>query len=121
MTYEQKFQEILEFQGMYKNGFSALYLAEEQIDILIEYVWELREQVQELAETNKKNYWVASDFKFENLNLEQQNKRYREVLEFYARKSNFIHTIKGHNILLERSRVDKDGGHKARQALEGEQ
>lgn len=43
---------------------------------------ELVEQVQELEEANKKNYWIASDFKFENLNLEQQNKRYREAIDY---------------------------------------
>ena len=40
------------------------------------------EQVQELEETNKKNYWIAADFKFENLKLEQQNKRYREAIDY---------------------------------------
>lgn len=77
MTYEQKFQEILEFQGMYKNGFSALYLAEEQIDILIEYVWELREQVQELEESCNIGNCLS---KFTN-KTETDNKRYQEALE----------------------------------------
>src|SRR5690625_3922737 len=48
---------------------------------LVGYAKEQAERVQELEETNKKNYWIAADFKFENLQLEQQNKRYREALE----------------------------------------
>jgi|SRR5699024_7268917 len=48
----------------------------------VEWLIEQAERVQELEETNKKNYWIASDFKFENLKLEQQNKELREALEF---------------------------------------
>lgn len=47
---------------------------------LVGYAKEQAERVQELEETNKKNYWIAADFKFENLQLEQQNKRYREAI-----------------------------------------
>lgn len=50
MTYENEFEKILEFQGMYKNNYSALYLTEGQIDILIEYVHELRRQTNKLQE-----------------------------------------------------------------------
>lgn len=46
-----------------------------------EYLYEQAERVQELEEANEKNYWIASDFKFKNLALEQQNKRYRDILE----------------------------------------
>lgn len=45
--------------------------------------WFLKEQaerMQELEKANKKNYWIASDFKYENLVLEQQNKRYHKAL-----------------------------------------
>ena len=48
---------------------------------LLNYIKRRDKRVQELEETNKKNYWIAADFKFENLKLEQQNKRYREALD----------------------------------------
>lgn len=50
---------------------------EREIDWLIEQA----ERAQELEKTNKKNYWIASDFKYENLKLEQENKRLHEALE----------------------------------------
>ena len=56
-------------------------------DLRIEW---LIERVQELEETNKKNYWIASDFKYENLVLEQQNKRYREALEQIANSDGWL-------------------------------
>lgn len=46
--------------------------------------------------------------------------KYREALEFYARKSRYIHTILGSNILLEMSTIDRDEGQRARKALEEE-
>lgn len=54
---------------------------------LIKTIHSLNKRVQELEDTNNKNYWIASDFKFENLKLEQQNKRHREALEWYSENS----------------------------------
>lgn len=84
-----------------------------------DYEWliEQVERVQELEEANKKNYWIAANFKFENLKLEQQNKRYREVLEFYGNKENYLHELsrlKATNY----SKVMDDYGETARKALE---
>ena len=52
----------------------------------IDWLIDQAERVQELEKTNKKNYWIAADFKFENLKLEEQNKRYREALEYALHK-----------------------------------
>ena len=60
-----------------------------ELESLKKYAREQVERARELEETNKKNYWIAADFKFENLQLEQQNKRYREALEFYADEENY--------------------------------
>lgn len=72
MTDKERLEEIKE-QLKYLHGDSL----KDDIGWLIQQV----ERVQELEETNKKNYWIASDFKFENLKLEQQNKRYRESIK----------------------------------------
>lgn len=50
--------------------------------------------------------------------LEQQNKRYREALEFYADRDNYI-PFYGIFLSSYQNKVDEDGGKKARQALEG--
>ena len=84
------------------------------------------ERVQELVKENDffekahhTNLKIARYEQEHNRELQKQNNCYREALEFYAKKSNYIHTIKGSNILLERSQVDRDDGDKARQVLEG--
>ena len=67
----------------------------EQIDELVDDLFnnkiEIREmilnnfekddRIAELEKTNLSMYWTASDIKYENLKLEQQNKRYRNLLE----------------------------------------
>lgn len=92
------------------------------LERLIRYAKEQAEQVQELERVNKEMYWTASDFKFENLKLEQQNKRYRETLEFYADENNW----EGKNNGLGNAMTDYepeicfDIGIKARKALEAD-
>lgn len=116
MTYEQKFQEVLESQGMYKNGYFGLYLMDEQIDFLIEYVHELREQAERVQELEI----LYRTEKECSLGLLVRNKRYREVLEFYADRSNYNYG--GDSEAMERvstSKVTDDFGEKARKALEG--
>src|SRR5690625_5023960 len=91
-----------------------------ELDPLKQFAREQAERVRELEETNKKNYWIAADFKFENLLLEQQNKRYREALEFYADKENYK-PFDGIFLSRYQNKIDEDGGEKARKALEGEE
>lgn len=47
--------------------------------------------------------------------IEQQNERYREALEFYANKINYLTFIENG-----KSNIEHDQGEKARQALKGE-
>lgn len=73
------------------------------------------------AEDARRNEGNLSAVKRRLRESEEQNKRYREALEFYAKKSRYIQMIKGSNILLEKSRIDKDEGITARKALEDTQ
>src|SRR5690625_7956440 len=70
---------ICECETCYCENFKPQMIAVEpkHFDWLIEQA----ERAQELEETNKKNYWIAADFKFENLQLEQQNQRLKQALE----------------------------------------
>ena len=43
--------------------------------------FEKDDRIAELEKTNLSMYWTASDIKYENLKLEQQNNRYRNLLE----------------------------------------
>lgn len=86
----------------------------------IKYIHELEERVHELEEEHKKyvsftesnNYNM--DVEFEK--LYKQNKRYREALEFYANKINYLTFIENG-----KSNIEHDQGGKARKALEGEE
>src|SRR5690625_4435820 len=79
-----------------------------------EHLYEQAERVRELEETNKKNYWIAADFKFENLQLEQQNKRYREALEEIKKEETVTTALSEGQVAYTIS------GHIARKALERE-
>src|SRR5699024_5170 len=63
-----------------------------------ELVMEQAERAQDLEKANKENYWIASDFKFENLKLEQQNKRYREAREIIEQvyKESYVRNAYGY-------------------------
>ena len=76
---------------------------------------DLKERVQELEE-------LVEGYKIELMikdnakkRANQQNKRYREALEFYANKINYLTFIENG-----KSNIEHDQGEKARKALEGE-
>ena len=54
--------------------------------------------------------------------LREQNKRYREALEFYANEENYLFDEKEYKVGLgvPESEITLDYGNKARKALEGE-
>lgn len=74
MTDKKRLEEIVAVVESQKE--SVRKLSHNDLNWLIEQA----ERVQELEKANKENYWIAADFKFENLKLEQQNKRYREKI-----------------------------------------
>lgn len=76
---KERLEELKKMRLLYEVCFVDEY-ASAIDDVTVDFDL-LIKRVQELEETNKKNYWIASDFKFENLKLEQQNKRYREALD----------------------------------------
>jgi len=87
----------------------------EQLKEQAERVWELKENKKalgDLIEKTAKIAWV----------IEQQNKRYREALEFYANEENYFFDEKEYKIGLgvPESEIVIDYGEKARKALEGE-
>ena|SRR5690625_1076447 len=101
---------ICECETCYCENFKPQMIAVEpkHFDWLIEQA----ERAQELEETNKKNYWIAADFKFENLQLEQQNKRYREALEEIKKEETVTTALSEGQVAYTIS------GHIARKALE---
>ena len=57
-----------------------------------------------------------------NMKLMEQNKRYREALEFYADKENWKKLIIDNNTMyLGKMNVEQDYGDKARKALESDE
>lgn len=48
----------------------------------VEYLVEQAKKTEWLEENNKRVYWYATEFKFENARLEQENKRYKDVLDY---------------------------------------
>lgn len=82
-----------------------------------DYEW-LIEQAERLQEL-KKRYLILTkennQVNDELIDEFRKNKRYREALEFYANKINYLTFIKNG-----KSNIEHDQGEKAREALEGD-
>lgn len=77
MTEKDKLAELHDFL---KHDVEVSFLDGNVIDVAMDVISKHIERIKELEKANKENYWIASDYKFENLKLEQQNKRYREAI-----------------------------------------
>ena len=78
MTEKDKLAELHDFL---KHDVEVSFLDGDVIDVAMDVIFKHIERIKELEKANKDNYWIASDYKFENLKLEQQNKRYREIIQ----------------------------------------
>ena len=78
MTEKDKLAELHNFL---KYDVEVSFLDGYVIDVAMDVISKHIERIKELEEANKDTYWIASDYKFENLKLEQQNKRYRTALK----------------------------------------
>lgn len=79
----------------------------------------LTERVQELEEDKKEMYKLNQKLGAKAWEIEQQNKRYREGLEFYADHYNWYETNHGSPYLPDyRADIQDDAGEVARQLLE---
>ena len=113
---KERLEELKKMRLLYEVCFVDEY-ASAIDDVTVDFDL-LIKRVQELEETNKKNYWIASDFKFENLKLEQQNKRYREALEFINEELELVlHSNKG---LAEKMFYIENSKRKITEVLESE-
>src|SRR5699024_2445594 len=104
---------------------------EGNVEALIDYAKEQAERVEELErelERIKVKYRVTKESHYNcsksTSELEQQNERYREALEFYANQSNWMSIevptmMDGEPEMVTREPlIFDDGGRKAREALE---
>ena len=73
--------KLAELQDFLKYDVEVSFLDGDVIDVAIDVISKHIERIKELEKANKNNYWIASDYKFENLKLEKQNKRYREIIQ----------------------------------------
>lgn len=85
-----------------------------------ERVNELEIKLNEAVEIYKKNLKYRSELETMNTELDHQNKRYREALEFYADEDIYEPQYQSVSDLWGIVEIRKDKGKKARQALEGE-
>lgn len=86
----------------------------EDINLIIEQA----ERVEELEEAIADYAYEIGKRKRALNKKNEQNKRYREALEFYADRDNYI-PFDGIFLSSYQNKVDEDGGKKARQALGG--
>ncbi|GGP16287.1 hypothetical protein [Oceanobacillus neutriphilus] len=88
-----------------------------QIDWLIEQA----EQNYRIQKENAKLSIMLRTAQSDLFDIQQQNQRYKEALEFYADENNHRKLIiDGDTMYLGRSIAEEDSGEKARQALRGE-
>lgn len=87
-------------------------LSKGQINKLQERVWWLEEQLQGMHVMYAVRLAKSDE-------LEKQNKRYREALEFYADEENY--KKKDYGMIVQPAIQDGDRGSTARKALEGEE
>ena len=78
MARKDKLAKLYDFL---KHDVEVSFLDGDVIDVAMDVIFKHIERIKELEKANKDNYWIASDYKFENLKLEQQNKRYREIIQ----------------------------------------
>lgn len=116
MTEQEMLKEALEWQEHIRKLITAtddeLYHKRSKV-----FYW-LLERVQELEEENISLKAIKAGNEELIKMLEQQNKRYREALEFYADKENYKLEHFDPNLDDYMSTVDYDEGMKARKALE---
>ena len=74
--------KLAELHDFLKYDVEVSFLDGDVIDVAMDVISKHIERIKELEKVNKDNYWIASDYKFENLKLEQQNKRYREAINY---------------------------------------
>ena len=111
---KQHFKYLNNEKGYWENVYTLL---ERDVKYLFDAIIEQAERVQELEEEYKVR---RVEYLEEHIDrLEQQNQRYKQVLEFYADRENY-EPFDGIFLSNYQNKVDKDGGEKARQALEGE-
>src|SRR5699024_4421465 len=99
-----------------------------KVDFYYEHVGWLIEQAERVEELERQNTpgVELNLLNAEVSDLEQQNKRYREALEFYANRSNWMNievptVMDGEPEMVTREPlIFDDGGRKAREALEGD-
>ena len=78
MAEKDKLAKLYDFL---KHDVEVSFLDGDVIDVAMDVISKHIERIKELEKANKDNYWIASDYKFENLKLEKQNKRYREIIQ----------------------------------------
>ena len=110
-------------------GMGGHLISVNDINWLVGYAKEQVERVQELEDKlteqkeSQKRYFLDfykmersySEIKNKYIKTCNQNKRYREALEFYANKINYLTFIENG-----KSNIEHDQGEKARKALEGD-
>ena len=104
MTDQDKLSELYDFL---KHDVEVSFLDGDVIDVAMDVITKLIERIKEL-ENNI--YQDARQGVIEG--LYEENKRYRDALEFYANKKTYKYYKESYIDLL------KDGGHTARKALE---
>ena len=109
MPEKDKLAELYDFL---KHDVEVSFLDGDVIDVAMDVIFKHIERIKELEKANKENYWLASDYKFENLKLEQQNKRYREALEEIKKEEVVTTGLSNGQVAYTMS------GHIARKALE---
>ena len=115
MAEKDKLAKLYDFL---KHDVEVSFLDGDVIDVAMDVITKLIDRIKELEKANKDNYWIASDYKIENLKLEQQNKRYREALEFINEELELVlHSNKG---LAEKMFYIENSKRKITEVLEGE-
>ena len=90
---------------------------------LLDYAIEQIERVRELEDAVESYKKTSRHANISHKMAEEQNKRYREALEFYADEENYLFDEKEYKVGLgvPESEITLDYGNKAREALEDEE
>ena len=106
---DERLEEIQELEGYSGIGGYAVYFENKK-----QFEW-LKEQAKKVPKLERKLSINTNNMK----QLQQENQRFKEALEFYADEENY----KGfHDIIRDRNvwMILEDGGEKARQTMRGE-
>lgn len=124
---KERLEEIKEDVFKCNHGSTRGYSYEQLYHIALSLVrihgeWLIKqaERVQELEGDVRMRERVSYRNIERNIKLEQQNKRYREALEFYAEQDNYRWEISYRPQQEIDCMVIDDGGHTARKALKGD-